>query len=96
LNQRQKAKEAEWRISDFRIEYCHATIRFWKDELKLIDVKEYDPDCLSQLEKERRKKLVQDMFAELRKKSESEDFFCNAEEDVKNSLRVVEYCCPLF
>jgi hypothetical protein len=36
LNQRQKAKEAQWRILDCRIEYYRASIRLWEDELKIM------------------------------------------------------------
>jgi hypothetical protein len=46
-------------------------------------VKEYDPDGLSHREKERRKKLISGMFAEL-KKCESEDCYHIAEEAKRN------------
>jgi hypothetical protein len=57
------------------------------DELKLINVKEYDLEAQAQLlkgEKELKEKVFQDMITEVRKKRKAEDCSCIVEEAKRN------------
>jgi hypothetical protein len=87
MNQHLKDQEVAWRFLDYRIQHYRTNIRVWEDELKLIDVKEYDLEAQAQLlerEKERRELFHFEMIVELRKNREAEDCKCIAEEAKRN------------